>query len=73
MWSDGASNYKSMALIPLIVHANRERWGCNVRVRSWNYSEAGDGKGPVDVHFALSNRWLKASMEGTSPPQESTM
>jgi len=64
VWSDGASNYKSLALIPLLVQANRDRWGCNVHVRSWNYSEAGDGKGPVDVHFALSNRWLKASIDG---------
>jgi hypothetical protein len=64
VWSDGASNYKSLALIPLIEHANRVLWGCEVRVRSWNYSEAGDGKGPVDVHFALSNRWLKASIDG---------
>ena len=64
VWSDSASNYKSLALIPLIVHANRERWGCDVFVRSWNYSEAGDGKGPVDVHFALVKRWLKASIDG---------
>jgi len=73
VWTDGASNYKSLALIPLIVHANRERWGCNVFMRSWNYSEAGDGKGPVDVHFALVNRWLKASIDGgkdvTTPAQ----
>ena len=66
IWTDGAANFKSLHLLPLVVEGNANEWGsaCKVFVRSWNYSESGEGKGPVDVHFSYLNMFVRKQLDG---------
>ena len=66
VWTDGASNFKSHHIVSAVYQGNACKWGLEengVFVRSWNYSESGEGKGPVDVHFSYLNMFVRLRLD----------